>query len=53
MPSQLPAPTLSGSVGTYKNVEPGVDLRLQALTDGYDLDRTATVWRGVFGCPSC
>lgn len=41
-PSQLPTPTVSGSVATYKDVEPGVDLRLQALTDGYDLQIVLT-----------
>ena len=36
-PTALPTPTISGSVTTYRNVQPGVDLRVQALTDGYDL----------------
>jgi RHS repeat-associated protein len=36
-PTALPTPTLSGDVATYKNVQPGVNLRVQAQTDGYDL----------------
>jgi RHS repeat-associated protein len=36
-PSTLPVPTISGSTATYKDVAPGVNLELQALTTGFDL----------------
>lgn len=34
-PAALPAPQLSGDTATYPEVFPGVDLRLQADTDGF------------------
>ncbi len=41
-PTTLPDPTLSGDVATYTNVQPGVDLRVKALTDGYDVQIVLT-----------
>jgi RHS repeat-associated protein len=34
--STLPTPTINGSTATYKQVAPGVDLVVQALTSGFD-----------------
>lgn len=34
-PGELPAPILEGPVATYREVLPGVDLRLTAMNDGY------------------
>jgi RHS repeat-associated protein len=41
-PDKLPQPTTSGSVATYKQVEPGVDLVAQALPEGFDLQIVLT-----------
>jgi len=35
--SSLPAPLISGTTATYKDVQPGVDVVVQALTSGFDL----------------
>ena len=41
-PSPLPLPTVNGSTLNHREVEPGVDIREEALTSGFDLQIVLT-----------